>query len=66
MPPVQFDGQWRAVCRVCGPSGCVDGPAHALAFADAPENPTEALEPIVAERVLGWFRYEIPVRLLRQ
>ena len=55
---IVWDGKARAVCPVCGPSGCVDGPAHGVVFADEPESTAEALEAYwrASGRVLGWFR----------
>ena len=55
---MQWDGKVRAVCAVCGPSGCVDGPAHGIVFAEDPESTNEALDDFWhgSGRVLGWFR----------
>jgi len=53
---IRHDGLPRAVCAVCGPAGCVDGPGHAVVLCKEPENRAEALAADASGRVLGWFR----------
>ena len=53
---IKWNGSTISVCPVCGPAGCVDGPAHAVVL--GPENNLEALDAFWSGsgRALGWFR----------